>query len=96
MQYSFVVNLLDAEFISTEEVRCRQPDLSLMRFPEPGFPDPTYLEISLDGQRYSQSRIKYTIVGPRGTNTAMQASTQVLSPINEAPCNLGALNQAIA
>ena len=56
-------------FRSTTEVECYQPDLSHLG----PFPDPSYLEVSLDGQTFSRSEVKYTLVGPA---VAMQASLQ--------------------
>ena len=48
--------------MSSTEVLCRQPDL---RETDLGpFPMPSYLEVSLDGQKYSQSLKRYDIVGP--------------------------------
>ena len=50
------------EFVSSTAVLCRQPDMT-----EAGlgpFPVPSYLEVSVDGQKYSQSLKEYDIVGP--------------------------------
>ena len=56
------------QYVSTTEVRCRQP-----HFPAP-FPSPSYLEVSVDGQKYSTSGVQYDVVGPR---TAIKADPEV-------------------
>ena len=49
----------NVRFVSSTEVLCRQPDLTQLG----PFPAPSYLEVSIDGQKYSRSLKEYHIVG---------------------------------
>ena len=46
-----------ASMVSTTEIVCVQPQV------DGPFPPPTYLEISCDGQQYTKSLVRYSIVG---------------------------------
>ena len=52
----------DVQFVSSTEVLCRQPDMTETNLGP--FPVPSYLEVSVDGQKFSQSLKEYNIVGP--------------------------------
>ena len=49
------------QFVSNTEMLCRQPDMADLG----PFPDPSYLEVSVDGQKFSQSLTEYHVVGPQ-------------------------------
>ena len=62
----------DVRFHSSTEVHCRCPVL------DAPWPDPSYISLSLDGEKYSHNLVSYAIVGDAVGLEAYPKSLQVL------------------
>ena len=75
-----VVSGADVQYVSATEVRCRQPRL------EAALPSSSYLDVSVDGQKFSRSLRAYDVLGPpvavrsNQTTVTAQAADATLIP----------------